>query len=41
MTEIDILKEKLDKAIYSGQKAIDERENVHKEFEKVIEKYDR
>lgn len=41
VTEIDILKDKLEKAIYSSQKAIDERENVHKEFEKILEKYDR
>lgn len=40
-TEIDILKEKLEKAIYASQKAIDDRENMHKEFEKVLEKYDR
>lgn len=41
LTEVDILKDKLDKAIYTSQKAADERENVHKEFEKLLEKYDR
>lgn len=40
LTEVDILKDKLDKAIYTSQ-AADERENVHKEFEKLLEKYDR
>lgn len=41
LSEIDILKEKLEKAIYASQKAIDDREGVNKEFEKVLEKYDR
>lgn len=41
LTEIDILKDKLEKAIYSSQKAIDDRESVNKEFDKLLEKYDR
>lgn len=40
-TEIEILKEKLDKALYASQKLIDEKENSTKEFEKMLEKYDR
>lgn len=41
MTEIEILKEKLDKAIYSSQKSLEEKESAHKEYEKMLEKYDR
>lgn len=41
MTEIEILKDKLDKAQYALSKAHEERENAHKEIEKMIEKYDR
>lgn len=41
ITEIDILKEKLDKALYASQKLIDEKDNSNKEFEKMLEKYDR
>lgn len=41
ITEIDILKEKLEKSIYASQKAIDDKELANKEFEKMLEKYDR
>lgn len=41
ITEMEILKEKLDKALYSSQKVADEKENAHKEYEKMLEKYDR
>lgn len=41
ITEIQILKDKLDKAQYSMSKAHEERENASKEFEKMLEKYDR
>lgn len=41
LTEIQILKEKLEKAQYSMNKAHEERENTTKEFEKMLEKYDR
>jgi len=41
VTEIQILKEKLEKAQYSMNKAYEERENTTKEFEKMLEKYDR
>lgn len=40
-TEIEILKEKLDKALYASQKLIDEKDNSTKEYEKMLEKYDR
>lgn len=40
-TELEILKEKLDKALYSSQKTIEEKESAHKEYEKMLEKYDR
>lgn len=39
--EIDMLKEKLDKALYASQKLIDEKDTSNKEFEKMLEKYDR
>lgn len=41
LTEIQILKEKLEKAQYTMNKAHEERENTAKEFEKMLEKYDR
>lgn len=41
LTEIQILKEKLEKAQYSLNKVHEERENTTKEFEKMLEKYDR
>lgn len=41
VTELEILKEKLDKALYSTQKTIEEKETAHKEYEKMLEKYDR
>lgn len=41
LTEIQILKEKLEKAQYSLNKVHEERENTAKEFEKMLEKYDR
>lgn len=40
-SEIDLLKEKLDKALYASQKLIDEKDTSNKEFEKMLEKYDR
>lgn len=41
ITEVEILKEKLDKALYSTQKSMEEKESAHKEYEKMLEKYDR
>lgn len=41
LTEVEILKEKLDKALYSTQKSVEEKESAHKEYEKMLEKYDR
>lgn len=41
LTELEIMKEKLDKALYSTQKTIEEKETAHKEYEKMLEKYDR
>lgn len=41
LTEVKILNEKLDKTLYSTQKTIEEKENAHKEYEKMLEKYDR
>lgn len=41
LTELEILKEKLDKALYSNQKTVEEKETAHKEYEKMLEKYDR
>lgn len=41
LTEIQILKEKLEKAQYTMNKAYEERENASKECEKMLEKYDR
>lgn len=41
LTEVEILKEKLDKALYSTQKSLEEKESAHKEYEKMLEKYDR
>jgi membrane protein YqaA with SNARE-associated domain len=41
LTELEIMKEKLDKALYSTQKTNEEKENAHKEYEKMLEKYDR
>lgn len=40
-TEIDILKEKLDKALYASQKLIDEKDSNNKDYEKMAEKYER
>lgn len=40
-TEIDILKEKLDKALYASQKLIDEKDSWNKDYEKLLEKHDR
>lgn len=41
LTELEIMKEKLDKALYSSQKTVEEKETAHKEYEKMLEKYDR
>lgn len=41
MTEIEILKDKLDKALYTSQKSLEEKDSTHKEYEKMLEKYDR
>lgn len=41
ISEIEVLKEKLDKSLYASQKLIDEKETANKEFEKLLEKYDR
>lgn len=41
MTEIEIIKEKLEKAQNAMNKAHEDRENASKEFEKMREKYDR
>lgn len=41
LTEIEILKEKVDKAQVLSQKALEDRDNSNKEFERMLEKYDR
>lgn len=41
ITEIEILKEKFEKAQYSLNKAIEDRDISSKEFEKQAGKYDR
>lgn len=41
LTEIQILKDKLEKADHTLKKAQEDRENANKEFEKMLEKYDR
>lgn len=38
---MDILKEKLEKVQYTLSKAQEEKENASKEFDKMLEKYDR
>jgi hypothetical protein len=39
--EIDVLRDKLDKATMAAQKALEERDLANKEFERMLEKYDR
>lgn len=41
LTEVDILKDKMEKAQYTLSKAQEEKENASKEFDKILEKYDR
>jgi hypothetical protein len=39
--EVEVLREKLDKAQIAAQKAIEEKDLANKEFERMLEKYDR
>jgi hypothetical protein len=41
LTEIDILKDKLDKAQLAMQKATEDKDAANKEFERILEKFDR
>lgn len=41
MTEIEILKDKVDKAQLTTQKAIEDKDAANKEFERILEKFDR
>ena len=41
LTEIEILKDKVDKAQLTTQKAIEDKETANKEFERLLEKFDR
>lgn len=41
VTEIEILKDKLEKAQVTVQKAQEDKETANKEFERILEKYDR
>lgn len=41
LTEIEILKEKLEKNQIILQKALEDKETANKEFERMLEKYDR
>lgn len=40
-TEVDILKEKLEKAHTMLSKALEDKDTANKEFERMLEKYDR
>lgn len=40
-TEVEILKEKLDKNQATLQKAMEDKDIANKEFERMLEKYDR
>lgn len=40
-TEIEILKDKLEKAQYAYSKILEDKEIASKEFDKMLEKYDR
>ena len=41
LTEIEILKDKVDKAKLTTQKAIEDKDAANKEFERILEKLDR
>lgn len=41
LTEIEILKDKVDKAQLTTQKAIEDKDAANKEFERILEKLDR
>lgn len=41
ITEVDILKEKLDKSQTMLSKALEDKDTSNKEFERMLEKYDR
>lgn len=41
VTEVDILKEKLDKSQMMLSKTLEDKETANKEFERMLEKYDR
>jgi hypothetical protein len=41
LTEIEILKDKVDKAQLTTQKAIEDKDIANKEFERILEKFDR
>jgi hypothetical protein len=41
LTEIEILKDKADKAQLAMQKATEDKDAANKEFERILEKFDR
>lgn len=41
LTEVEILKEKLEKNQLVLQKTLDDKDTANKEFERMLEKYDR
>lgn len=41
VSEIEVLKEKMDKLQYQMSKANDEKEVANREFERTLEKYDK
>jgi hypothetical protein len=41
LTEIEILKDKVDKAQLTTQKAMEDKDTANKEFERILEKFDR
>ena len=40
-TEVEILKEKLEKAQFQATKANDEKDSANREFERAMEKFDK
>jgi hypothetical protein len=41
LTEIEILKDKVEKAQLATQKATEDKDAANKEFERILEKFDR
>jgi hypothetical protein len=41
LTEIEILKDKFEKAQLATQKAIEDKDTANKELERILEKFDR